>query len=225
MSGVYRHIAQHFIMQDCWLCRGFSRGAMVCGFCRRAMRLCPQDTDRAMLAEECNLNALILRYRYSFPLDTLLKRYKYQGELILAKPLAALFPPPPFQQQPGMVLGVRPVLIPVPASVARIKQRGYDHLHLIAQHYAKRFQLELGYARRKQDSASQAKLGRRDRKRNLAEVFDVACPGKAVLILDDVITTGATISALAVRCRDQGAKWVGAVVLARAPAPNEVAVQ
>lgn len=189
------------------------------------MRLCPQDTDRAMLAEECNLNALILRYRYSFPLDTLLKRYKYQGELILAKPLAALFPPPPFQQQPGMVLGVRPVLIPVPASVARIKQRGYDHLHLIAQHYAKRFQLELGYARRKQDSASQAKLGRRDRKRNLAEVFDVACPGKAVLILDDVITTGATISALAVRCRDQGAKWVGAVVLARAPAPNEVAVQ
>lgn len=198
---------------------------MVCGFCRRAMCLCPQDIDRAMLAEECHLNALILRYRYSFPLDTLLKRYKYQGELILAKPLAALFPPPPFRQQFGMVLGERPVLIPVPASVARIKQRGYDHLHLIAQHYAKRFQLELGYARRKQDSASQAQLGRRDRKRNLTEAFDIACPGRAVLIMDDVITTGSTLSALAVRCRDQGAKWVGAVVLARTPSPNEVAVQ
>jgi|GEM_PF-5989439 ComF family protein len=186
------------------------------------MPRCPPDIDLHLLAKEVGLNALALRYQYVFPLDTLLKRYKYQGELILAGPLAALIAPPPLTLLGASERSFRPVLIPVPASPARIKQRGYDHLHLMAQRYAKRFNLKMAYANRNQESASQAQLSRRDRKRNLTEVFQVGNLGKAVLLLDDVITTGATLSALAAQCREQGAEWVGAVVLARTPGPSEL---
>jgi len=97
-------------------------------------------------------------------------------------------------------------------------------MHLIAQRYAKKFHLGLRYASRKQETATQAKLGRRDRKRNLSEIFEVEDLGQAVLLIDDVMTSGATLSALAAKCREHGAQWVGAVVLARTPGPTELQV-
>ncbi len=195
---------------------------MLCGFCRRAMPHYSADLDTSQVAHEAGLDAIALRYQYVSPLDTVLKRYKYQGELMLAGPLAQLLPPPPLSVLSKHLNQRPPVLIPVPSSPARIKKRGFDHLHLIAMRYARRFNLEMAYAKRNLESASQAKLGRRDRKRNLTEVFEVDRLGKAVLLIDDVITTGATLSALAERCRENGANWVGAVVLARAPGPSDL---
>jgi len=178
-----------------------------------------------VLAKEMGLDALALRYQFLFPLDVLVKRYKYQGELILAGSLAALLPKASCCSLPRAQASFgKPILIPVPTSPARIKQRGFDHLHLIARRYAHQHQLPLGYAQRKQESVAQARLGRRDRQRNLKDVFEIGSniKGRSVLLLDDVITTGATLSAMAGKCREQGAAWVGAVVLARTPGPGEL---
>lgn len=197
----------------------------MCGFCMRAMPALPSELGLNQMATELGLEVLLLRYPFLFPLDVLIKRYKYQGELILANPLADLLPRPPLTVMiPSQGNALQPVLMPVPASPSRIKQRGFDHLHLLSQRYAKKFSLKLAYAQRQQEVASQARLGRRDRKKNLAAVFQVNQVGKAVLLLDDVLTTGATLSALAACCREQGAEWIGAVVLARTPGPNEVVV-
>jgi ComF family protein len=168
------------------------------------------------------LNGLSVRYDFLFPMTTLVKHFKYQSELILADTLASLLPPPPFSLLPKSLAQPKPVLIPVPASPMRIRQRGYDHLFLIAQRYAKKFNLKIQCAKRLQDAAAQAKLGRRDRKHNSSKHFDLDPPGNAVLLLDDVVTTGATLSGLADKCRQKGAKWVGAVVLARTPSPSEL---
>jgi len=176
------------------------------------------------MSQAMEVDTLAVGFKNLFPIDVLIKQFKYQGELVLSHPIADLFPAPPVGAL-SQELKKNLVLVPVPASSSRIQSRGFDHLHLLARHYSKRFQLKIHPASRKQEARAQAKLGRRDRKRNLLETFEIHPPGKAVLLMDDVMTTGATLSALAERCRDQGAEWVGAVVLARTLGPSELYTQ
>jgi ComF family protein len=142
---------------------------------------------------------------------------KYAGERRLAKPL-------------GEVLAARwqragiggDLLVPVPASPDRIRERGYDQAVLLAAIAGSRLRLPVVQAlERIHATAAQHALGRASRSENVGHVFGVRpelrdrIAGRWVVLVDDVVTTGATLGACGEALMAAGAKAVSAVTVAR----------
>jgi ComF family protein len=114
-------------------------------------------------------------------------------------------------------------LMAVPLHAGRLTERGFNQSEELAARIARRTGLPLvpGLARCR-DTGHQASLGRRARKGNVEGAFIWASrtpPPARVLIVDDVLTTGATLAACADALRAAGTREVRAVALARSLAP------
>lgn len=109
-------------------------------------------------------------------------------------------------------------LMAVPLHPARARERGFDQAEWLASRLARRLGIPHLPATRIRDTRSQRGLDRRERRRNLKGAFRVPgpLPGRLVLI-DDVMTTGATLDALAVACRRAGAREIEVWACARTP--------
>jgi ComF family protein len=109
-------------------------------------------------------------------------------------------------------------LVPVPLHPKRARERGFDQADWLARRLAARHGLSLSRAARRQHTRSQRGLDRAERYRNLSDGFVVAgrLPPR-VALLDDVMTTGATLDALAQACLAAGAHEVEAWAVARTP--------
>ena len=119
------------------------------------------------------------------------------------------------------------MVVPVPVHTDRERRRGYDQAALIAEVVAT--SLGLPYLRaleRSRATAAQFELGREDRAANVAGAFRLrsrtrtgpdpaAVAGQWVLLVDDVVTTGATLAACAMALEDAGAYAVSAIAVAR----------
>lgn len=111
-------------------------------------------------------------------------------------------------------------LVPVPLHRSRLRERGYDQALELARPLARRLGLRLcaGGLHRCRDTPPQSRLDAAQRRRNLREAFVWTCaappPAHAILI-DDVMTTGATLHAAALALRRAGALRVDAWVCAR----------
>lgn len=142
---------------------------------------------------------------------------KYAGERRLAAPL-------------GEAVAARwrhagaggEVLVPVPVHAARRRERGYDQAELIAGVAASTLGLPWRPALvRVRATAPQFRLDRRHRARNVSEAFAVDPPARAtiagrwVVLVDDVVTTGATLCEAAHALLEAGATAVSAVTVAR----------
>lgn len=112
-------------------------------------------------------------------------------------------------------------LVPVPSSDAAVRRRGYRHLELLIQRALPAAGVVQGlrYTRRVRD---QAGLGRMERAQNLrgAICASSAIAGLRCVVVDDVMTTGATLRESVVALRDAGAQVVAAAVIARVPLNN-----
>jgi len=189
----------------------------VCGDCLRR----PPPLDRVRAA--C---------LYRPPLDRLLPRFKFHRDLAAGRLLATMMAqafadagagassPLPASAYPAAT-APGPALIPVPLHPARLRRRGYDQALELARPLARRLGLRLhdGALRRSRDTAAQSRLDARQRRRNLRDAFawhGGTAPAHAVLI-DDVMTTGATLHAAARVLRRAGAQRVEAWVCARVP--------
>ena len=114
------------------------------------------------------------------------------------------------------------LLVPVPLHPHRERKRGYNQSELLARELGKLVdrQVDTRLLRRTKDTLPQVSLGgHEERKRNIEGAFecvsDVA--GQHILLIDDVVTTGSTISAAAAALKDSGAKKVWGLALARQP--------
>lgn len=119
---------------------------------------------------------------------------------------------------PRAALAWPEALIPVPLHPRRARERGFDQADWLARRLAARHGLILAHAQRRQATRSQRGLDRAERYRNLRGGFVVerALPSR-VALLDDVMTTGATLDALAQACLTAGAREVEAWSVARTP--------
>lgn len=109
-------------------------------------------------------------------------------------------------------------LVPVPLHPRRARERGFDQADWLARRLAARHGLRLSRAIRREHTRSQRGLDRAERYRNLRQGFEVKGPLPArVALLDDVMTTGATLDALAEACLAAGAREVEAWAVARTP--------
>jgi len=144
------------------------------------------------------------------------QRFKYQGMSSLSRPLGPLMR--------GMIpaLGQQDMVVPVPLHPRRLRRRGYNQAALLARQAAQGTGLVLCFSAlvRSRDTASQASLGRRLRLRNLHRAFAAdraRVRGLRILLVDDVLTTGATARASSEALLDAGARSVSVLTLTRQP--------
>ncbi len=115
-------------------------------------------------------------------------------------------------------------LIPVPASAERIEERGYNQTTLLARALAKRFSLRVDDEAlvRIRATAKQANRSWAERRRNVKHAFAAtrSLAGESVVLVDDVLTTGATLNECARAALAAGAARVDAYVIARVNPPR-----
>jgi ComF family protein len=141
--------------------------------------------------------------------------FKFEGRRTLARPLAALVLA---QWGDRLAAGVGG-LVPVPLTSAREQQRGYNQAALLAEEVAARLTVRVRprWLARVRATLPQSDLGAAERRANVRGAFaaDPAAAGHHVVVVDDVLTTGATAAECARALREVGAARVGVLTVAR----------
>jgi ComF family protein len=153
-------------------------------------------------------------YRYAWPLDTLVQRLKFGAELAVGRVLGELL-------GEAVLAQPRPdLLVPVPLGRQRLVERGFNQAEELAHGVARRLAMPCaaGALRRTRETAAQSALQRAARRRNVRGAFvaDAIVRGRHVALLDDVVTTAATVRECARVLRAAGAASVTLWALARA---------
>ncbi|SFP05576.1 ComF family protein [Pseudomonas borbori] len=165
-------------------------------------------------------------WRYAFPVDSLITRFKHQAKWPLGRLLGGLLSQHLLHAfDEGLA---RPdLLLPVPLAERRQRQRGFNQAALLAQWLSEQLQLPLQqhWLQRIIDTPAQQQLDAATRKRNLRRAFALAptsrVGGLHLALVDDVLTTGATAESLARLLKKAGAARVDIYCLARTPKPGD----
>ncbi|MDX9885632.1 ComF family protein [Thauera sp.] len=217
--------------QDCFVCGAESAGDAVCEACAGALPDRPQTACprcglpglgggccAACERDKPAYDATLALYDFVFPVDAMVHALKYRHRLSMASFFGAALAAraQDFGAQADLIL-------PMPLHPRRLAERGFNQALELARPLARARGLPLGLAvvRKMRDIPAQAGLDREARLRNPRGVFecDVSLHGQRVIVVDDVMTTGATLGELARTLKRQGASWVGNLVVARTPAP------
>ena len=208
-------------------CAGCRReGPPLCRICRPALDLRLQSAPGAALGLAADLPGPLLQLEWCAPFSGVTRRalhaLKYGGERRLGTPLGEAM------AARWAVAGAGgDLLVPVPASPDRVRRRGYDQAALLARVAGERLRLPVLEAlRRSRSTLAQFDLDRAARGSNVAGAFGLAearatphtqeqIRGMWVILVDDVVTTGATLAACAITLLEAGALGVSALTVAR----------
>lgn len=154
---------------------------------------------------------------YAYPWVSALAEFKFRGDPGWSGALAHFL-----RNIPEMASTLEAVdrVLPVPLSAERLRERGFNQAALLASHLAGA-KADHATLLRLHATEAQSGLPRADRLRNLRGAFAVeparasTVAGKRVMLVDDVMTTGATLQAAAEALRAAGAAHITAAVLAR----------
>jgi len=217
------------IWADCLLCTARTDAGLVCSACIEALPrndpACPRCALPMPARETCGeclrrppaFDAAIAPFEYGFPLDRLVQRFKFGGDLAAGRWLA--------ERLAEACAGESADLLVVPALTAsRLRQRGFNQALQIARVVgaATGVRVDARAVTKVRETAPQPELVARERRRNLRDAFHVrhAIGARHVAVIDDVMTTGATMQAIALELKRAGATRVDAWVVARTPAPR-----
>ena len=182
----------------------------------------PAQVCGGCLREPPPLAACHAAVDYAYPWAGLLARFKFSGEPGWAQALAERM-----EAVPGIreELAQAELVLPMPLAPRRLAERGFNQAWLLARalHPARS---EARLLLRLRETGSQTALDRQARRANVRDAFAVEplrageVQGRAVLLVDDVMTSGASLHAAAGALRQGGARRVAAVVLARTDEPD-----
>ncbi len=202
----------------CQMCGAL--GGIICERCKnyntlRIERLDPDDS--AELANDLNLQKFFAVGFYSGPLANLIVLYKFHACRDLARPLAELLAGVLQQKQK---LPDNAIVVPIPTVAKHIRQRGFDHARRLAVEFAKATNRGHQQLLRRKTSTVQVGSRQEERINQAAEAFELSPHVKieqnaTYILLDDVCTTGATLSFAARALRSGGAKTIWVACLAR----------
>lgn len=180
-------------------------GVTTCGRCLRA----PPPIDACLAALD-----------YGYPWSAVVAQFKFKGQPGWARALSAML---------ARTEGVRETIagcdiaVPMPLSRERLARRGFNQAHELARRIAPRRKVEPLLLLRVRDTPPQATLDRAARLANMRGAFAVdplraaEVRGLRITLVDDVMTSGASIFAAAETLRAAGCASVRAIVLARTP--------
>jgi len=229
LADLGRRIGRLLFSGSCFLCRGKAAG-ILCAECdadlpRLRAALCPRCALASpggavcgrCLTQPPQYDATVAALGYEFPADVLVQALKFRGELALAPFLGDLL---------ASCISGRKVdcIIPVPLSAARLRARGYNQALEIARGIggAAGIRLAPELCERARDTPAQMDLPLAERAKNVRGAF--RCPrlvaGAEVAVLDDVMTTGATLDEIAGTLKRAGAARVENWVIARTFPPT-----
>lgn len=216
---------QAALPQSCQLCGADSGPRPLCAPCLQdlpwlpagrcaacAVPLTSGSVCGACLARAPRFDTVEAVFAYRFPVDALIRAYKYRGRLALARALGELLA--------AEVARDADVIVPVPLAPGRLAERGFNQALEIARVVAAATGIALAPAacRKTAETPPQAALPWKERARNVRRAFvcDAEFDGERVAVVDDVLTTGATLNELARVLRKAGAGSVRGWVIARA---------
>ncbi|MGH8763980.1 MAG: ComF family protein [Nitrosospira sp.] len=188
----------HLPLHRCAVCALPAEESRICGAC---------------LANPPAFDQTVAALSYAFPVDALVHSLKYQANLPMAPVLADLL----LARIDGIALP--DFIVPMPLHPGKLRERGFNQALEIARNVSKESGVRLlpAVCERIRDTPSQTGLPWKEREKNIRGAF--ACKtdltGKHIAILDDVMTTGATLNELAKVLRKCGAAYVSGWVVAR----------
>ena len=176
--------------------------------------VCGRPTGRTWLCNTCRLpyeRVWVVGERDG-TLQRLIGLYKFERARLAYKALGDLL----LETLPELPADT--VIVPVPTTPGRIRERGYDHMLLIAKYIAKARDLRCEQLVYRKTNTKQRQATARQRATQAKQAFAVrngVNEGTPYLLIDDVVTTGATIKYASYALRDAGAKHVWVAVIAR----------
>lgn len=212
------------LAQDCVLCAAPSGDALFCAGCARDLPAlgdaCPQCAGPspggavcgACLRDPPSFDATVAVWRYEFPVDRLVLALKHGGRLALAGAFGDALAASTADRRVD-------ALVPMPLAAPRLRERGFNQAMEIARRRARDTTLRVDpvLVARVRDTPSQADLPHDARAANVRGAF--ACTGvvegMSIAIVDDVMTTGASLEELAKTLKRAGATRVENWVVAR----------
>jgi ComF family protein len=201
-------------------CAGCRReGPPLCADCLPALDVRLAAVPGVPMGLPADIPAPLLQLEWCAPFTGVTRRaihaLKYDGERRLAPLMGAAV-----ARRWARAGAGGDVLVPVPASPDRVRDRGYDQAVLIAGEAARRLRVPMLIAlERTRSTTAQFDPDRAGRAANLGGAFRVVpgtdVAGRWVVLVDDVMTTGATLASCAATLLDAGATGVSAVAVAR----------
>jgi ComF family protein len=212
--------------QPCVLCGSMSREGLWCAACDAGlpyfnMPHCPVCALPTLAGEVCGhclthpplFSDTTAAFSYAFPLDKLIQAMKYGEQLALARA---------FAKKLALCINKNALpdyVIPIPLHPAKLRKRGFNQSLLIAATIANELNLKLlpNVCQRVRDTPSQSTLPWQERSNNVRNAFqcDIDLTGKHIAMVDDVLTSGASLNAFAAAIQKQGAREISAWVVAR----------
>ena len=219
----------------CAMCHAWPSSA-VCDVCvglfgqpRPRCRTCaislpaPLTQCGACLREPPPLSSVTAAVDYAYPWAQLVRDFKFHADIAWARSFARIMRSAPWVDP---AIDAADWIVPMPLSAQRLRERGFNQSSLLAraldtQHAPAKVREDILV--RIRDTVAQSSLPHRERQANVAQAFAVhpdrfgTARGKKVLLVDDVMTTGASLYAAARALAHAGAADVAAVVFARTP--------
>ncbi|MBE7377179.1 ComF family protein [Pseudomonas lopnurensis] len=227
------------IEQHCLLCDEPCEGHPLCGACEAELpwldgrcSICavPLPT-RGLICGEClkrppAYDHVEVPWRFAFPVDALITRFKHQARWPFGRLLGERLA---HHLEHAFVDGLpRPdALLPVPLARRRLRQRGFNQAQMLADWLGRALAIPVDarMLQRLVDTPPQQQLDAATRRRNLRQAFGVSpaalVKGRHLALVDDVLTTGATVEALARLLKRAGAVRVDVYCVARTPKPGD----
>ena len=210
--------------QPCLLCGAFSHNGAWCKACDSALPyltaphcpLCALPTHNGDICGRClkrkpQFDRTLAVFAYTFPLDKLVQALKFGERLMLVNGLADSL---------AQRVEVRPdCIIAMPLHPSRLQERGFNQSIELARRVANSLDIPLlsHACQRVRDTPPQSALKWKERGKNMRKAFTCMqdLSGMHVAVVDDVMTSGASLNEVSVALRSAGAREVSAWVIAR----------
>jgi len=225
LKQLVRHFLRLLPNGSCLLCQDDSGDSLLCPDCETDLpnppgAACPQCGEQTTHGERCgaclkdvpHFDRTVAAFRYDFPVDRIIHALKYGHQLAVAHWLG--------QRIAERAPGGAQVVIPLPLHPERLRERGFNQSMEIARAVGDRLHLPVDRDSlfRCRATPPQADLPLRERHRNVRGAFECSTDmaGRHILLIDDVMTTGATVNECARILKLHGAAEVSVAVAARA---------
>jgi len=237
----FQFAIEQMLPAQCLLCHLTSNQTLICQYCHDFLtvpRSCclhcglalskTQDYCGDCLKQKHQFTQLHAVANYQAPYPALIKKFKYTKQLIFGELLADLLLASIQSNILSTQLSMIDYLLPVPLHNNKLYQRGFNQAQLLSEKLSKNLNIPIlsNTVTRTKETMAQEALSLSKRKKNLRQAFEISdikkhrIQNQHIIIIDDVVTTGATVNSLSKTLLQAGAKQIDIWCICRTSLPK-----